>query len=260
MELFIQSYIFLIGALIGSFLNVCIYRIPRGESIAFPPSHCTNCNTKIKHYDLIPILSYIFLRGKCRNCKSKVSAIYPLIELFTAIIFLLLYKKYGLTIDFFSFAIFTCFLIVIGMIDYFTQDVYTITTYSGIGIGVIFVLIKYFRGENVLSYIYGAAFGGVFLLITIILGKFIMKREAMGFGDFDICILTGVYLGFYPNIFMLILASSFGSLIIISLIALKLRNRNDPFAFGPFLSVASIVVMLYGNSLFEIYMKIFFNN
>ena len=125
MESFFSISIFMLGLLIGSFLNVCIYRIPRGESIAYPPSHCTSCGSNIKSYDLIPVISWIFLRGKCRNCDQKISMRYALVELATAILFLLTYLQYGVSIFLLRFIILIPFLIVIAMIDYDTMDVYT---------------------------------------------------------------------------------------------------------------------------------------
>ncbi|HZK71832.1 MAG TPA: prepilin peptidase, partial [Clostridia bacterium] len=124
MEIIFVIYIFIFGLLIGSFLNVCIYRIPRGENIAYPASHCTSCGNKIKSYDLIPVLSWIFLRGKCRGCDEKISSRYALVESATAILFLLTYYQYGLDISLLKYLMLIPFLIVIAMIDYDTMDVY----------------------------------------------------------------------------------------------------------------------------------------
>ncbi|MBZ4662427.1 MAG: peptidase [Caloramator sp.] len=131
---FIFSIIF--GLIIGSFLNVCIYRIPREESIAYPPSHCTNCGYRLRWYDLIPVISYILLKGRCRSCRQRISIIYPIIEIMTATLFGLLYLKFGISISFFKYAVLFCFLIVIGTIDYLTQDVYFNTTLTGILFGI----------------------------------------------------------------------------------------------------------------------------
>ena len=114
-------FVLILGTIIGSFLNVCIYRIPKEESIAFPPSHCMNCGNQIKWYDLIPVLSYVFLRGKCRFCKEKVSIRYPIIELITGVVFTTLYIEYGIGFNFSKYALFSCFLIVIGMIVFDTK-------------------------------------------------------------------------------------------------------------------------------------------
>lgn len=119
------------GLLIGSFLNVCIYRIPREESIAFPPSHCTNCNSEIKRYDLIPVISYIFLKGRCRNCKAKISIRYPLIELITSLLFLAVYIKFGLSFELIKYLFFIPLMIVICMIDLDTFEVYFKNTLLG---------------------------------------------------------------------------------------------------------------------------------
>ena len=129
--------IVILGLVIGSFLNVCIYRIPNEQSIAFPPSHCTNCNHKLSPLDLIPVLSYISIRAKCRYCKEKISARYPLIEILNALLYLIIYLKFGLVLITLKYCILASILIVIGMIDYDTQFVFTGTTiFGGIIVGI----------------------------------------------------------------------------------------------------------------------------
>ena len=135
---------FFFGTIIGSFLNVCIFRIPKGESIAFPPSHCGNCNHDLGVLDLVPIFSWIFLKGKCRYCGEKISVQYPIIEAFTGILFGLLYLVYGWTYKLPFFMLFTALFLVIAIIDFKTQDVYTSTTIFGIVIGIIYIITTYF--------------------------------------------------------------------------------------------------------------------
>ncbi|EQB3123923.1 prepilin peptidase, partial [Clostridium botulinum] len=117
--------VLILGIIIGSFLNVCIYRIPKGESIIFPPSYCEKCGVNIKIYNLIPVVSYIFLRGRCKCCKNKISLRYPLVELLTGILFLSIYHLCGLNFSFIKYIIFVSFIIVIGFIDLDTTDVYS---------------------------------------------------------------------------------------------------------------------------------------
>ena len=125
------ALIAILGLVIGSFLNVCIYRIPKEESIAFPPSHCANCKHNLSPIDLVPVFSYIFLRGRCRYCKEKISIRYPLIESLNGILYLIVYLKFGLTLIALKYCILVSILIVIGMIDYDTQFVFTSTTIFG---------------------------------------------------------------------------------------------------------------------------------
>ena len=130
---------FLAGIIIGSFLNVCIYRIPKEESIAYPPSHCGSCGHNLNMLDLVPIFSWLFLRGRCRYCGEKVSKQYPIVEGATGLLFVFLYLKFGFTIELLKYMVFTSILIVVGIIDFKTQDVYDSTI---IALGIIGVLFK----------------------------------------------------------------------------------------------------------------------
>ncbi len=240
----------ILGLLIGSFLNVCIYRIPREQSISFPPSHCTNCNTRIKAYDLIPVISYIFLKGKCRYCSEKISLRYPLIELTTGVLFLALYIEYGLSIGFIKYAILTCFLIVIGLIDFDTTDVYFKTTLSGIIAGVFFLVYEYFYYGQALTYLYGAFFAGGAIAIIIII------TQGMGWGDAEICFMSGLFLGFKLSVLMLFLSFIIGGLSGVILILLKKKSRKDYIPFGPSIAAGAITTILIGEKLLSWYLSI----
>jgi leader peptidase (prepilin peptidase)/N-methyltransferase len=245
--------VFILGLVIGSFLNVCIYRIPRGESISFPPSHCTDCKTQIKPYDLIPVISYLFLGGKCRHCGSKISIKYPALELFTSIIFLLIYNQYGLSIELIKFLILAVFLIIIAFIDLNTQDVYAVTTYPCFFIGVVFVLIdKFYLHSDISTYLIGLLIGiGVFGFISILTGAM-----GMGTGDIEIAAICGIYLGWSNTLITMFFAFIIGAIVGVSLIALKKKGRKDPIAFGPFLAIGTMIAMLYGDKIIKIYLNI----
>lgn len=245
--------IFIFGAIIGSFLNVCIYRIPRGESIAFPPSHCTSCKKEIKWYDLIPIISYIFLRGKCRYCREKISIRYPIVEFITALLFLADYNIYGLTFDFVKYITFMSFLIVIGMIDYDTTDVYFSTTLSGIVSGVIFIGVLDYNTLPVKSYIYGGILGGGFLALIILITK-----GGMGWGDAEISLMSGLFLGFKLTILMLFLSFIIGSIVGIVLILLGKKSKKDYIPFGPYIALSAVLCVLSGEKIFSFYMSLIF--
>lgn len=137
----ISLFVFVLGLITGSFVNVCIYRIPREESISFPPSHCTSCGVRIKPYDLFPVISYIILGGKCRNCGDRISISYPLTELSVGLLFLALYYVYGISFDFLRFMVLIPLILVIGIIDLKTSDVYFKTTITGIILGILFIII-----------------------------------------------------------------------------------------------------------------------
>lgn len=244
-------FITLLGLIFGSFLNVCIFRIPRDQSISYPPSHCTKCNQKIKSYDLIPIISYIFLRGKCRFCGDKISFKYPLIELITGVLFALLYIKYGFSFQFIKFAVFICLLLVIGIIDFETTDVYLKTTLTGIIAGIIFIISGCFYSINILPYILGGLLGGGIISVIILL------THGMGWGDAEICFVAGLFLGFKLTVLMLFLAFVIGGFTGILLIITKKKSRKDYIPFGPFIAIAAIITVFLGEHMLNYYMTQF---
>ena len=239
---------FILGTIIGSFLSVCICRIPAGESIVYPPSHCSNCKSNIKPYDLIPIVSYVILRGKCRYCKEKISIKSPLMELFTGIMFLSLYLKYGLTLELIKYLILFSFLIVIGCIDYNTTDVYFSTTSTGIGIGILFLVINWYLKLPIKTYFLGAIIGGIFILLIAVL------TGGMGFGDIEICILSGIYIGTKLTVLMLFLSFILGGAVGAVLIISKKKSRKDYIAFGPYISIATMIAVLFGEKIINWYL------
>ena len=244
----ISIFIFIIGLIIGSFLNVCIYRIPLGQSINYPPSHCMGCGNRIKWYDLIPVLSYIILKGKCRYCREKVSMQYPLIELLTGVLFLALYIEYDLSFNFVKYAILICFLIVIGMIDYNTTDVYFKTTLSGFIAGLLFLSYGAYLGGEIVTYIYGALLGGGLISLIILL------TNGMGWGDAEICAVCGLFLGFKLTAVMLFFSFVFGAIVGISLIILKKKSRKDYIPFGPSIAIAAVFTLFMGSKILMWYL------
>lgn len=242
-------YIFIIGLLIGSFLNVCIYRIPKGESIVFPPSHCTNCNTRLKFLDLFPVLSYVFLKGKCRYCGEKISPRYAIIEMLTGLLFLGTFLCFGLNIQTLKYIILISFMIVIGMIDFDTTDVYSVTTYSGIAIGIIFIVISYFTTGSVYTYLYGGLLAGGIIALIIVL------TNGMGWGDFEICLMSGLYLGFANSIVMLLAAFILGGIIGAFLIISKRKTKKDYIPFGPYIVLGTVISLFFGNKIILWYLS-----
>ncbi|MBC2579943.1 A24 family peptidase [Clostridium sp. DJ247] len=241
--------IFILGTIIGSFLNVCIYRIPREQSIAYPSSHCTSCNNEIKWYDLFPIVSYIFLKGKCRYCGEKVSIRYPIIEFITGLIYLMLYIKYGITISLIKYIVFISILIVIGMIDFDTTDVYFNTTVTGAVAAVIFLAIYFYMGLPIKSYIYGGVLGGGILSLIALITK-----GGMGWGDVEICLVCGLFLGLKLTAVMLFLSFIIGSVIGVILILLGKKSRKDYIPFGPSIVIAAVGVVFFGQSILNWYL------
>lgn len=245
--------IFILGAIIGSFLNVCIYRIPREESIVYPPSSCTSCKNTIKWYDLVPIISYLFLKGKCRYCDEKVSIRYPIIEFTTGILFLITFIKYGISLEFIKYIVFISILVVIGIIDLDTTDVYFSTTLTGIISSIMFLGIYVYLSMPVSGYIYGGIIGGGLLSAIILITK-----GGMGWGDAEICLVCGLFLGWKLTIIMLFLSFIIGSVIGVTLILLGKKTRKDYIPFGPSIVMAAVITIFVGERIWILYTSLIF--
>lgn len=245
-------FVFIFGITIGSFLNVCIYRIPEEESIAYPPSHCGICNHKLNPLDLVPIFSYIFLRGRCKYCGEKISIQYPAIEFSNAMIYILLYMNFGITITFIKYCILASLLIVIGSIDFKTKFVYRNTVIFGIVVGLIFIGIDsiLYQG-NFLNYLIGGIIGfGIIFLIVIL-------TRGMGEGDIEIALICGLFLGIKGIVINLFLAFVIGGIVGVIILAFKLKGRKDELAFGPYLAIGALITILCGDKIFSMYMSMF---
>ncbi|MDK2800101.1 MAG: leader peptidase (prepilin peptidase) / N-methyltransferase [Clostridiales bacterium] len=243
----IYFLLFSLGLLIGSFLNVCIYRIPKNQTVVTTPSHCPKCNYRIKWYDLIPVFSYLFLGGKCRFCKEKVSIQYPSVELLNGSIYVWLYFIYSLSVQFFGMAFLASTLIVISFIDF---------KYSIIPNRIILVLliggIIYNILDKELTYVDSIAgfFAASFPLLVIA----VLSKGGMGGGDVKLMAVAGIFLGWQLILLALFLASMIGSVVGIALIVLKIKKRKDLIPFGPFLAAGIFIVMLYGHEIIKWYL------
>lgn len=245
-------FIVIIGLCIGSFLNVCIYRLPKNESISFPPSHCQNCGYRLKVKDLVPVFSYMFLKGKCRNCGEKISIQYPIIELTNALLYVCVYLRYGLTIETIKYSIFVSLLLVIGMIDFKTTLVCMETTIFGIVVSVIFMgyswySTKAFPLDNVLGGVIG------FLIIWLI----VKLTAGMGEGDIDIALVCGLFLGkkgiAITLFFGVILGGIAGAIFLIG----RKKGKKDEMAFGPYLAMGAFIALMWGEKIFNWYISSF---
>ncbi len=227
-------FMILFGLLVGSFLNVVIYRTPLKQSIIAPPSHCPACNHRLTWLDLFPIVSFLWLKGRCRYCHVKVSWRYPLVELVTGFLSWAAWMRFGFTVETAVYLLFTFALVVIAFIDYDHQIIPNFLTYPGLIIGLLFQL---WRGALVEALVGGLIGGGVLLLIVVFYPK------GMGMGDVKYLAMVGVLLGWEKAIYTLFLGSLFGTLIMIPLLMLKVVEKGKPFSFGPFLVTATFVVM-----------------
>ena len=246
-------FIFVLGLLTGSFLNVCIYRIPLKQSIIFPPSHCTDCNTELKPADLIPVLSYLFYKGKCRYCKAPISVQYPFIELLTGIVYLLLFIKFDFSIDFIFFSILCSLLIIISGIDYEHQIIPDGIVLSILVIAIIYKLITHFYLRLPvywLDSIAGLLIGGGFLLLVAL-----VSNGGMGGGDVKLMGVLGFWLGWRLTITAMLLSFMLGAIISVPLLIFKIRGKKDAIPFGPFIASAALIIILRGDELLCWYLE-----
>jgi len=245
----VKIFIFIIGSIIGSFLNVCIYRLPRGESIVFPSSHCVHCNNRICWFDNIPFLSYLFLRGKCRFCARPISFRYFTVEFITAALLLTFYVFFGLSPAFFFLSLLGAALIVSTFIDFEHQLIPDVITIPGIFIGLLAgLLFPSILGEArpaaaVLNSFTGVLAGGGSIYLMGVLGKLAFKKEAMGGGDVKLMAMIGAFIGWKLVLLVFFLAPFFGALVGI---IIKIKEKKDIIPYGPYLSLATIISILWG--------------
>lgn len=246
--------LFIFGTIIGSFLNVCIVRMPQGSSIVFPGSHCPNCGYTIRFYDNIPLVSYILLAGRCRSCKTPISMRYFLVELLMGLLVTVLFFHFGFSLAFTLCLVFTAALVVITFIDLQHQIIPDRISLPGIPLGF---LCSFFLPWNTwLDSLLGILVGGG-VLYAFALGYYLLtKKEGMGGGDIKMLAMIGAFLGWKGALATLILASVAGSLIGILLIILKGKNFKYAVPFGPFLALGAFCALLYGERLISWYCSI----
>lgn len=257
MKIYFEVMIFWFGIICGSFFNVCIFRIPNNKSISYPASHCYKCNTRLKPLDLIPILSWIFLKGKCRYCCSKISLRYPLIELLTGITFLLVYEVYGMNFITIDYLILVALLIIITFIDI---DYYIIPD-KLIIIGSLFALIFniFIKGIFIWNNLIGGLVCGGGMLLVISLIEKIVKQEVMGGGDIKLFFMIGLFIGIKLGVVTILLSIYLGATYgVISILYNKIKNKNynSMIPYGPFISIAAFIAVIYGADIINWYIKL----
>lgn len=250
MALIFDIFVICLGLCWGSFLNVCIYRLPKGQSILKPPSFCPKCGNKIKIYDNVPILSYILLGGKCRSCHGKISIVYPIVEVITAFICLLLFKKYGFTVHGLLYLIFCSILVVISFIDLEHRIIPDVLSIGGSAMGVL--TSGWLRTLSFLDSFLGLLLGGGLLYLIAYFYFKIRKIEGMGGGDIKLLGMIGTWLGYKAILSVLLVSSFSGVLVGLPLMIIK-KDRYFQVPFGPFLSGAAIVHLFWNISFFEIF-------
>ncbi len=252
----------MLGAVVGSFLNVCIYRIPRdGMTIHSPRrSFCPTCKTPIKTFDTIPLLSYLFLRRRCRHCKTGISVLYPCVELLTALLFLVMYYRFGVSLEGLLALVFVTLLIPIAVIDTQHYIIPNVLILTGLILGFVIVsAIAYQRADvwYLLIRLIGAVAGSLVLWVIAIVGSAVLRKKAMGGGDIKLMALNGLFLGAWPEQAMVIAFSALsGAIVGTALIVSGVKSRQSPIPYGPFLSGAAVLVLLWGDSLWRLYLQL----
>lgn len=247
-EYLLEGIVALFGMLFGSFLNVCIYRIPRGESIAFPASHCPNCQHPIKPYDNIPVVSFLWLRGKCRSCNAAISWRYPMVEALTGVLFWYIVHRYSFTWAALAYTVFTALLIAISFIDLDHMIIPDVLSLPGIALGIAasFVIPRPWYDSLI-----GLFVGGGMIWIVGSLGELVFKKEAMGGGDVKLMAMIGAFLGWKMVLLTIFFASLIGAIIGI---AMKLATGNEYIPFGPFLSAGALCALFFGEKFLQWYL------
>jgi len=243
---------FLLGLFIGSFLNVCIHRIPKGESVVYPPSHCPNCGRNIKPYDNVPLLSYLILKGRCRYCKEKISIRYPIVELLTGILTASVFCKFGLSFDSFYYLLLTYYLITVSFIDIETMEIPVKLSYFILILGITLSLFS--SHQSFKDAVLGASFGSGIILFIIETYYVITNKEGMGYGDANIMAVVGAFLGWQNVLTTLFVASFVGALLGVFLMVFKGKDREFPIPFGPFLAVGALFSLFFGKAAVEWYL------
>ena len=247
---------FLLGLILGSFLNVCIYRIPREQSIVYPPSNCPECGRPIRFYDNIPILSYIILLGKCRTCANPIPIRYPVVELITGLLSLALFMKYGLTPQYPLFFLFCAALLVISFIDLEHQIIPDVISLPGILLGFAFSLIG-FTGLDWLDSLIGIVGGGGFLFVVAILFERLTRKEGMGGGDVKLLAMMGAWMGWRALPFIILISSFAGTVIGGGSLLISGRSYRTKIPFGPFLALAALIYLFFGTEFVSWYYQLF---
>ena len=241
--------VFLYGIVIGSFVNVCIYRIPKGEDIVKTSSHCMSCGHKLTWYDLFPVFSFLVLKGRCRYCGIKLSIQYPVIELINGLLYCLIVGVKGVNISSILYCLLASALLTLSVIDFRTLEIPLGINIFILVIGIVHVIINF---QGILNYSLGflSVSMGLFILYQITGGR------GIGGGDIKLMAVSGLFLGVIGNILAFILACILGS--VIHILRMKIAKADHVLAFGPYLAMGIMISLLWGNTIISWYMSLFF--
>lgn len=247
-------FVFCFGTILGSFFSLCVERVPKGESILHPNSHCTNCHSGLKYYDLIPILSFIKLKGKCRYCNEKIGVQHIIIEILTGIIFIILIKSFDFSLDFIKHTILFSILTISAFIDYNTQYVFFNVSIIGIISGVLFSIIDIFNGGNILHIILSIVIPLVIIETIMFVVKKIKRIDGIGGGDLEIFLFLSLYLNL--KIVLLIMYLSVILVGFIESIKYVYGKRKKYVAFVPYIFVATFISVIFHENIINYYLML----
>lgn len=250
----VYFWVFFFGACIGSFLNVCIYRIPAGQSIVSPPSRCPQCGIRIRWWQNVPIASWLFLKGKCSVCKVKISIRYLLVETLTGLLFLKIFMIFTFHPATIVFWIFAAALVTLTFIDLDHQIIPDVISLPGIVLGFATVSFTPVTWSNSLL---GILLGGGSLWLIAIVYEFLTKNEGMGGGDIKLLAMIGAFLGWKAILPVIFISSCLGTLVGVPLMLCQRASSKLAIPFGPFLSVASLIWLFWGGFLLRWYLGLF---
>jgi leader peptidase (prepilin peptidase)/N-methyltransferase len=251
MDGFVISAVFAFGAIIGSFLNVCIVRLPEERSIVRPPSHCPACRRDIAWYDNVPLLSYALLRGRCRGCGARISPRYPAVELLTGALAVALWMRLGPTVALAGYFVFTAALVTITFIDLDHRIIPDVISLPGIAVGLALSLVSPL--VTPVDAVLGALAGGGVLLAIAFAYQAIRRQEGMGGGDVKLLAMIGAFLGWQSVFVTLMVASLVGSVIGIALMLYQRADSKLAIPFGPFLACGALVYLFFGDRILAFY-------
>ncbi len=262
---------FIVGAMVGSFLNVCVHRLPRGESVVKPRSRCPKCGNAIRWYDNVPVISWVFLGAKCRDCRAPIHWMYPLVELVTASLFLAVYWKFGMTLATPVYMAFVGAMVLVTFVDLTDWTIPNEITFPGIPAGVVCAVVAMMYPESGLIYndplmsFVGLLVGGGSLYLMDLISLLVLKKRGMGFGDVKLMAMFGAFFGPLGVLVIIIIASFFGSAIGLTMILITRGKPTAPpppsnpddeddamtpgghyLPFGPYLVLGALTYLFYG--------------
>jgi leader peptidase (prepilin peptidase) / N-methyltransferase len=247
-------FAFIFGAVVGSFLNVCVYRLPKNESIVFPPSHCPACDYRIPWYDNVPILSYLLLRGRCRSCRAPISSQYPLVELVNALLTLFLFMRFGPSLPFAVLFLFCSAMVVVTFIDLEHQIIPDVISLPGIVAGFVFSFFIPQLGW--LNSLLGIVAGGGSLWLVASGYELLTKKEGMGGGDIKLLAMMGAFFGWKAIPFIIFVSSLVGSVIGVTVMLMQKKDGKLAIPFGPFLALGAVIYIFFGRELIHWYLNL----